>query len=56
MLWAEAAKRFCNILNTMARPAPDGKQVIPLLAERQSVDPEVTRHDDDDPLKWPPWG
>ena len=55
MLWAEAAKRVCNILNTLARPAPDGKQVIPLLAERQSVGPDVIRlRDDDDPLRWPP--
>ena len=31
--------------------------VTPLLLERQSVDPTVTRlHEDDDPLKWPPWG
>ena len=29
MLWAEAAKHFCSILNRTPRPAPDGKLVIP---------------------------
>ena len=56
-MWAEAAKHFTNVLNRMSRPTPDGKMVTPLLMERQSVDPTVTRlHEDDDPLKWPPWG
>ena len=57
MLWAEAAKHFCSILNRTPRPAPDGKLVIPLLAEKQSVDSTTERlHEDDDPSRWPPWG
>ena len=56
-LWAEAARHFSNMLNRLPRPTPDGKMVIPLLLERQSVDETVKHlHEDDDPLKWPPWG
>jgi hypothetical protein len=56
-LWDEAARHFVDILNRMLHTLPDGKKVIPLVAERENVTGKTEKlHGDDDPMKWPPWG